>query len=388
MLLACLVSQKVYKMIRNDSTTSFLRVAPEGDSRFFELIQNLWNGKSITINFENAAQISIFAQELEIHELLSLLYKPGSPSIEPEERSTSTVAGIIQLKKNMHLDYSNEIKFAAMNFADFTIDQLREFTVEDLDLILTNENLSLESENDLFDVIMQLADLDKKYTCLLEHVTLELLDESSAISQFVNLVFPENVNQRIWEKISCFMTSRAAIQSSAEPGKKVSQNSKYTAKYTSSYPMRGIITRLTEEFGNPVTSGKIKITASTQSHNCHKVIEYGSGNVWFTSNAKNQWLQFDFNYKKIILTGYSIKSSHLQSPDHLQKWTIQGSLNGTRWFSLHDQDTTKLHTGLAYFPVPDNKQEFRYIRLLMKGKSSRGNEILELSEIDFFGSLV
>ena len=105
---------------------------------------------------------------------------------------------------------------------------------------------------------------------------------------------------------------------------------------------------------------------------------------WFSSEGKNQWVQFCFHKYVLIPAIYTLKCGKMWFP---RGWKLEGSLDGKNWYIL-DQRMDKL-----YFQSPLEHCMFKcqfekpckFIRITLTSKTNDGLKILCLSGVEFFG---
>ena len=101
------------------------------------------NGQKISITPVNASFLEACARELENDELLGRII---SFQLDPENVSMANVVDRIRIKREFHGDCQSELDFVASHFFEVGLDVLRCLSVSDLELVLTNPLLKLESE--------------------------------------------------------------------------------------------------------------------------------------------------------------------------------------------------------------------------------------------------
>lgn len=162
-------------------------------------------------------------------------------------------------------------------------------------------------------------------------------------------------------------------------------------------PYNGILSKLTElAEGNVHSKGVVNITASTSDHKeAFNVADFGWNDCFFTESRPNSWLMFDFLDKRISVTNYTIKTHKYKSGTcHLKAWVIEGSVDNNTWEEIDKRNTPVLNgpNRMQTFPASSLKNSntggrFRYVRLRQVGANCKGNYILALSNIEFFGTI-
>jgi hypothetical protein len=168
-------------------------------------------------------------------------------------------------------------------------------------------------------------------------------------------------------------------------------------------PWSGIFSHLTTECGgnvhekgvvNITTSGNGKLLGDGRS-NPLKVVDHGSGGAWFSENAPNSWICFEFKRHSISLKNYTLKSSPFDPGHwHPREWVIEGSNDGSIWEVVDRRNTQELN-GKSIVKTfgcsgAESSTFFRFIRLRQTGKSCHSGiarDILSFANIEFFGTL-
>ena len=152
----------------------------------------------------------------------------------------------------------------------------------------------------------------------------------------------------------------------------------------------GIVQHLRDECGgNPHEKGVISITASSNSNQCHQLVDYGWNNWWCTDNQPNSWVQFDFKSRRVCLSHYSLKSDG-NGYNHLVSWALEVSDDGSTWEVVDERNTQDLNGNYIVKTYECSKRSdrfVRFVRLRQTGKNSDNYDDLNLSEIEFFGNL-
>lgn len=159
-------------------------------------------------------------------------------------------------------------------------------------------------------------------------------------------------------------------------------------------PLNGVLTALTAlANGNVSENGIVKISASSSDHGSPwQVADRGWNNYWFSQNKTGQYILFDFMQRQMIVNKYTIKTIKFSEDScHLKSWAVEGSNDLINWNIIDEKDTNELNGSnkVASFDCQtDNTDSYRYIRLRMTGPNARGDNLLALNNLEFFGSLV
>jgi hypothetical protein len=295
----------------------------------------------------------------------------------------------LELKSHHHVDNSIEKSFIASHFFELEQSSISQLKFNDLDSILSDDALRLESEDWLLSLLISLG---SDFVSLLGHVRFEHLSPSS-IDSFVAAISYSSLDSRLWSSICRRLRHRIVLETEDHS---TLRSREVGRVFDPSSPWSGIISFLTSQCGGNVHERSVvNITSSSDGGNkCHQVAYHGWNNYWFTNNSARSWIQFDFKDSSICLTDYTLKSDGNGSRNnghHLVQWEIDGSNDENAWEGLDSQNTQDLNDNYVTktFKCSSPSSHFyRYIRLTQTGKSACGNDYLMLCNIEFFGRLL
>ena len=394
---ACFLSNRVSRLLSSDCCISRLSLKISDGMGHFKDVMSLMNGNEISITPANAPFLEACARELECDELLGRIISLQLDS----DVSLWNVADRIRIKGESHLDYKSEIDFLASHFYEVGLDVLRRLRISDLELVLVNSQLKLESHDQLYDLIRSLADdCGDDYFILLRHVQCKQLSESRR-SQFLDQIFPDLVDAAVWKSL-CECAGGYNGSNKGEPltkGEQHCSNESATHKEptppkfceftTRNGAFNGIIRHIRNICGgNPHSMRQLTITPSSRLGPWERVIDYGWCSHWYSFNEPDSYLQFDFMSRRVCLSAYSLKSAPCEC--HLLSWVIEVSDNGYEWDVVDLRNTHDLEGAFiekTYYCNRPKNRFVQYIRLLQTGQNSSNCDNLVLSEIEFFGKL-
>lgn len=268
---------------------------------------------------------------------------------------------------------------------------LKCLSVSDLELVVTNPLLTLKSEDQLYDAIMSLAcENGEEYLLLLRHVEFAFLSETK-LSEFLERIYDDLVDSSVWASL-CECVRRFCRSGAKEALMKAKRYHTEFEKFTSDNgAFNGIIQHLREECGgNPHEMGVISITASSTDRNqCHQLVDYGWNDYWYSKDQPNSFVQFDFNSRRVCLSGYSLKS-HSGAGNYCVSWAIEVSNDCSTWEVVDERNTRDLagrNIEQTYECNQPSDRFVRFVRMRQTGKTSHKQDYLCLSEIEFFGKL-
>ena len=114
--------------------------------------------------------------------------------------------------------------------------------------------------------------------------------------------------------------------------------------------------------------------------------------IFWSINETNSYVGYDLELLRVILTGYSIKSSGFApGGPHPKSWVIEVSNNRTTWIAVDCQDNNNSLNNknvIRYFQInPLPREKYRYIRFRQTAKNHAGNDVLTMSSLDIFGTM-
>jgi hypothetical protein len=157
----------------------------------------------------------------------------------------------------------------------------------------------------------------------------------------------------------------------------------------------GIISYLTKKHGGNVDDKRV-VSISARAV---PVAKNGPRNVaeftdnpaqetrYWSENAPDQWVCWDFLKMLVRPTDYAIKANCLKS------WVVEGSMDGRNRTEIDRQtDTEDFNTMILGVPMTASftaahPMICRFIRLMQTGKRHDDRYMLDLREVEFFGSL-
>jgi hypothetical protein len=166
-------------------------------------------------------------------------------------------------------------------------------------------------------------------------------------------------------------------------------------------PFSGIFAQLRAQGnGNPIETGLVTVTCPTECHEEYPLsllLEYTDRlDKCFWNFGKHEpsstenWLEFDFRDRLLVVTAYTIRSG---GSSHPKSWQIVGSETGTEWTTIHEvSGCTELNgpRKTKTFTVDNGNPGFRFIRYVQTENDSPRPERkwrINLKAIEFFGTL-
>ena len=275
------------------------------------------------------------------------------------------------------------------NFHDFQNkyhDSLFEFDVNIIEKIISNDQLKLYNEEELFDIVLELYLKSKEYSTLFSHVNFINLSTKSLL-EFCQKFDINDINISIWKNI-CFRLEQDISDKSKETFQKLNQNRYIGTRHEQ------IIQHLKEKYqeNNHAQSAFCITSSSELNNNCKvgNIVEQDVDNFFESLNEANQWIQFDFKERKVLLDSYTLKTINFdQTYEHLKNWILEISNDGKNYEEIdHHENCDCIYGPLkeATFNVSCSTPQ-RFVRLSQIGPNWRGNDYLALNQMEFSGIL-
>lgn len=379
--LADFISPFVASLHKIDESVDSYQVESTLTDKDFELLVEVLQGKDIAINKNQAYSLLIYAKSLGNAEMMNIINQQLN-----QELTVKTVISELFYKIKYNLEQQDELDFIAAHFQELKKEDLWKLEPETLELIISNPNFKVETEDDLYEFISSLVkERGDDYRVLFEHVWFEFLDQDT-VDDFINDLELDDLTGELWGAICRRL--RMKIPSTNVDNDRFSKG---TIAFQED-PMNGIIRYMKELEGkNPKESGLIDISYSSGNPYCDKLFEDDWKCYWSSSNSPDQWINFEFKKQHIILTNYTLKTANSKPGwNHLKSWVIEGSTDGINWIELDRRENTEELNGNSkvFTWSCANPQKCNNIRLRQTGKNHHNTDDIQLAGIEFFGRLL
>lgn len=178
---------------------------------------------------------------------------------------------------------------------------------------------------------------------------------------------------------------------------------------TKSGEFHGIIYYLTKKCGGNVHKEKIvDVTSSSvltnqpslplflhfdndeEYYNPYNCVDLDDEMSCFESEDEpNSWICYDFQNLKVKANKYSIRT-YMNGFNHMMNWSIESSNDKNNWTILDNQKNQTIFNSdckSKVFTLTNNDNFYRYFRLRQTGPTKSGMNILNISALEFFGTL-
>lgn len=394
-IISDLISPRICKIHQQDPTidTFTIKTQRQGD---FSRILKLCEFQEIEYSSDELDFIVEVIEQLE----------NDSITVEDSREEEITIENVFynvkkheQFSKFFYSRFEHEIEFISGHFNEIlesNKEELKTLRIGTLIKIMNNENLRLESEDQLIQIINELYSNNSKYSILYETVKFENVS-TECIKEFIGIYDPDEMTRGTWINLARRLQLEVEIVNEKSDRYEVKG---IEFKPNSNSPFAGIIDHLRKQ-SNSNIENEISITASTiystgESYQPKTVILYeNASNFFYSNNTPGSWLCFDFKGHHVVPTDYAIRSGpYGQGGSHMKSWKLEGSVNNESWDILDEEsDCSYLngHNNVHTFSIDQKKIKsagYRYLRIKETGKNWRNDDHLSLNVIEFYGKLI
>jgi hypothetical protein len=395
--IAQFLSPRVCSVHLIDDTTKEFSISVDDKQEIFNDILSLGFGDDVVFDATNKTTILSICCGLGNSEL----YEKICQGFE-EELCVDNVIDRLNDLNNIGKDISREVEFIASHFHELK-DSLKSMTSSSMIMAIVNHSsLKIESEDSLYEFIVNGISNNCEFFGLLEFVRFEYLSTSNFIEFFDMMSNSfEYFNESLWRSLRSRLSLPVSISVSS-----TSRNERYVGidssrhrirEFSPSSPLDGIIGYLTtRSCGNVSDRGVVSITSSSvwssdSTHAAKNAADLSANSLFHSLDEENPWLCYDFKDMIITPSHYSIRSRYNGVPggNHPKYWIVEGSNDGSSWIELDQRiNNSDLNAGnvTKTFPI-SNSSQIRYIRLRQLGKNHAGHLRLVISSFEIFGRL-
>ena len=323
---------------------------------------------------------------------------------EKEGMGTITPENVFTLMKNpqfSNVSKSDLISFISSHFTELLEDHkedLSNLNVDTLFEIISQEDLIIESEDQLLNFINELYSQNSKYSILYENVNFTNLSKK-AIGEFISIYDINDITAETWRKLSKCLSEKVEKKNTFS-----STCKRYKCKYPQLFTCEdknrfdGIINFLLKQ-SKDQNEKEIDITSSSINNNDERyhprvVTEYENpGSYFYSMNNPNEWICFDFKEHRVVPTNYKIRSFPNSSNfGHPKSWVIEGSNDNSSYEIISEEkDNSSLNGKSVVCTFTINKQqkkEYKYIRMRLTGPNWFNKNGFLISSFEIYGKLI
>jgi hypothetical protein len=321
------------------------------------------------------------------------------------ELSDTNVYDELRFKRELKVSCDSEVSYLASNFCRLcSADKL---AGDELRLILSQENLCVESEDWLYEFVSKLCRNDDKYFELFEFVRFEFVSHDTA-RDFVTLAGSrlDCLNGWIWMNFCrrLLLSPDLPLRSNSKRHPEIFNRGrrldpKCEGVRIEHCPFRnGIIQSLKFERGDAwndfvgVSCSKPYQATTNSIYGCHFATDVSPTNGFLSASEANSWIEYKFPRNRIFPTHYAIRS-WFQGPSAKQwpkKWKLEG-WNDEQYFELDnwtDEDRDLMTDGVVVtFPIR-TPQLVNRVRFTQVGPNNLHGNRLVISWFELFGDII
>lgn len=335
-----------------------------------------------------------------IYEVMEILQNETISLSEEELQQELTIDNIFssiqqheKFVKFYSKSYQQEIEYIASHFYEicdnkkYNLSLLNQNTIE---RILNHSNLILKDEDQLLHFVNFLYSQDHEFTSLYETIYFERVS-SNSISNFIDQFDISNITNSIWRNLSLRLKHDVKVI--------VNHNdqNRYIRKkmaFVENNEFNGIINYLIQNSGNNIDN-EITLTSSSNDHedkndnwtDIKNVLYFNKEDKgFFTKNIKDSWICFDFKKRKIIPTGYTVKTDVGQ---FLKSWFIEVSNDNKTWEIIDERDCSDLNAKYKVKTYKMNKPNFKEVQYIrIRQDKSHTSYHLGINTFEIYGILL
>jgi hypothetical protein len=393
---AAFLSQRICENLSFDGSQQEFHVeTPDPNHQFCDIL-SLSRGETICFTSSNLSFFVSIAREFNNFELL---YSIESQIDSETDLNVETVIDRLLARCKVDFSVDSEIEFLAKHFYEFSLSSLSKVKLKELESIFSHPSLQIESEDFLYEIVISRMNENPTFLSLFEYVRFEYVS-TSTLSNFAGIICEH------FEMLNCSILSAIFVrflQDISPPPRKLNSRLIETSIEflpNPSTPLEGIISYLTRKRnGNVHDRGIVTITShepyNENTWNAAKnAADLTADSYFYSKNAPNQWICYDFGDCQIKLTHYSIRSRHNGNTNdyHPKSWVIEISKDCSVWEEIdrRENDSSLNGRNLTHLFKVSRPTECRLIRLRQIGKNhySSPDDRLVISGFEIFGELM
>lgn len=290
-----------------------------------------------------------------------------------------------------------EIEFISLHFYELKEKILNEMNDEEskleyniIERIISNEQLRLESEDQLLEFINHLYLKSSKYSNLYEYVSF-INVEVESMKKFIEIFDMNDLTRSSWSSLANRLQQTIIKDENGKHHEYIKKC--FIEIETKENQFDGILNYL-QTHSN--IKEEINITASSVNDgDPFNLLQYDNkGNRYQTCDITNSWMCFEFKKHQIITSNYTIRSYNDNRHNHLKNWVFEGSTDNNNWIILDQQENNSFLNGSSLvhsFQISNKnlaQQSFKYLRIRQTGQNWINQNYLMMNSIEFYGKLI
>lgn len=366
----------------------------------FQLIINFLHGESIDVNASNAPFLLLMGEELKINLIVESVKSFMENATDP-----FTLVSLISAYNEIGDIPVSLIHSAASLFETIKdMDIFNFLPVSVLEMIISSPAFLPDNEESLFHWVLSfLPFCTKKFKVLIRSVRISSLSKK-CILEFLDLP-PSLIDLNEYRLSMSKISSRAkfpqqqALLSKTESECPFDEGGFRSLFVQNAYEFdginlfRGVFYYFFTRSKRMYDKKPVEITASGMKNSKpDDIINYNQpSNYYFeTPNINMSWIRVVFNYDKVSITGYSIKTHNVEGNGHLVNWRLSGSNNGNDWEVIDNVSNSRAlasNGAESYFKLKEPSKCFSMFELRQMRTNSSGFYIFRISRFELFGAI-
>ena len=410
-LIADLLSKKISKLHLTDPTLDQYEIFTEhpGD---FQQILDLLKSEKLDIN---SSELPFFTEIIK-----TLDIDVNNNNHNPLQLTIDNVLDLIHVHEKYDKLYSDflreDIEFISKNFyklKDTHEDSLLSLSANTIHSILSNENLCLLSEDQLFNFVNKLYVKDRTLVNFYDFVNFTNVGLES-ISQFTSVFNIDDMTHEIWDRIVNRLLNKSDLNGNDDS--RYNRNSGKNDNYDddsrhnrnggknddsddddddsfNGTVFDGIFNQLRKD--NKINSFvKVKFSSDGCGFDAKKLVQKNNSDFsFYTRDIPNSWISFNFNKCQVSVTHYTIRTDRWNQTggNHPRSWVIEG-FRDNKWEIIDERVNNRSLNGAGIshtFSIQRNTYNlYNSIRIRLTDTNWNNKNYLMLNSIEFYGNLV
>lgn len=402
-LCADLISPKISHIHLTDPTNNKFIINTFQKGNFLNVI-NLLNFQSNEIDESELPFIS------EVIEILGNNHIELKDKNQNEQISVKNVISLIKKHEKCSFffikQFEQEINFISSHFYELCETLINEYSTLKIDTlikIIDNDQLQLESEDQLLSFVNKLNYNDSNLYSILYDFVNFINVSPSKMSEFVSIYNIDFMTKTTWSSLSDRLV-KETINSQIE----LKYYHKYNKRLKIDFPFidhnefSGIF-RYLGNISNGQIENEVKFSWSSLHPDHEKNAVHPKNVTLFNERKKifssaeerNSYICFDFKESRVIPSIYSIRTTekdYFTTCYYPQSWKIEGSNDNKNWIELSRvNDCEQLHgpDKIHSFAINQNcSKEFQYIKMTLTKDWSTCNCYFIIDSFEIYGTLL
>ena len=378
-------------------------------NRDFRTVVQLAYGNTVKIDESNREALEFFGNVLGNNEIIEACKQVESTMAAKQKPTVENVCSLIKSRNKLQMKRDDFIEFAAKHFYEIKTEDLETLELEDLSLILSNNNLVVETETQLFNFVLHMVqEHGTRFSSLFSHVLFEYIGDEE-MSDFVTLFNGNDMNESIWSAVSRrlvlplrpvsemkerhrVVNPKAPVEAPSIPNSRKPSPGDEMKEGKLKLPIRTISFDGDDYFHgvfNRLRSKRNHISMSASSSNTGTLTSLinptNKTNFW-TQNQPDSWIRVDLKKNRLRPTSYSIRGRFDHDFNQCQSWNFEG-LRGGKWTVLDSHVNEPLKVKAPKNFKVNTRQTFNSFRIKQTGLNTYGDNDLVLSAFEVFGDL-